>query len=437
MSIELITVLMLGSLVVLMLMGLPNAFATGGVAVIFLLYLWGPPAFMLVMLRVWATMGDFILIAVPMFILMASILERSGIGDELYEAIYCWLGSLRGGLAIATVVASAVLAAMVGIVGAGVVMMGLIALPAMRKRGYEKNLALGSICSGGSLGLLIPPSILYIIYGMTAGVSIGKLFAGGIGPGVLLAVLFIAYIAIISYLRPNIAPALSEEERRMPLRQKFVLLKGLVLPGLLMLLVLGSIFFGVAVPSEAAGVGALGAVLCAVARRRFSWKMLKEAVIETTKITSMIMWIIFGASALIGVYTLAGGAAFVERTVLALPLCRWGILILTQVLFIFLGMFIEYIGLLLITVPIFVPIIIALDFCPIWFGILFSINMQIASLSPPFGYSLFYLKGVAPPDISMLDIYRSVWPFMALQLLTLILVMTFPQIAMWLPSVLF
>jgi len=437
MSIELITLLMFGSLVVLMAMGLPNAFATGGIAVAFLLYLWGPPAFMMVMLRVWATMSDFILIAVPMFILMASILERSGIGDELYEAIYRWLGSLRGGLAMATVIACAILAAMVGIVGAGVVMMGLVALPAMRKRGYKKGLTLGCVCAGGSLGLLIPPSILYILYGMTAGVSIGHLFAGGIGPGILLAVLFIIYIGILSYFRPDVAPALPEEERRMPLKQKLALLKGLVLPALLVFLVLGSIFLGAAVPSEAAGVGALGAVLCAVVRRRFNWKMLKESLVETTKITSMVIWIVFGASALIGVYTLAGGARFVEETVLALPLGRWGILILTQVFYIFMGMFIEYIGLLLISVPIFVPIIVALDFCPIWFGILFSVNMQIASLSPPFGYSLFYLKGVAPPDISLWDIYLSVWPFMGIQLITLILVMIFPQIAMWLPGILF
>jgi len=437
MSIELITLLMFGSLVVLMIMGLPNAFATGGVAAILLLYLWGPPAFTLVMLRVWGTMGDFILIAVPMFILMASILERAGIGDELYEAIYRWMGSLRGGLAISTVIASAFLAAMVGIVGAGVVMMGLIALPAMLKRGYHKNIALGSVCAGGSLGILIPPSILYILYGMTAGVSIGELFAGGIGPGILLAGLYIVYIGIMSYLRPDIAPALPEEERRMPLRQKLALSKGLILPGTLVFLVLGSIFLGVAVPSEAAGVGAVGAVLCAVVKRRFNWKMLKESLAETTKITSMIMWIIFGASALMGVYTMAGGTRFVEETILALPIGRWGILIATQVFYIIMGMFIEYIGLLLITVPIFVPIMVDLGFCPIWFGILFSINMQIASLSPPFGYSLFYLKGVAPPEISMLDIWRGTWPFMIIQLITLILVIIFPPIAMWLPGVLF
>jgi len=435
MSIELVTIFMFGSLIVLMIMGLPKAFACGGVAVVFLMLLWGPPAIMMVTLRIWETMGNFILIAVPTFILMGSIMERSGIGDELYEAIYRWTGFLRGGLAISTVIASAILAAMIGIVGGGVVIMGLVALPAMIKRGYHKNMALGSICAGGSLGLLIPPSILYILYGMLAGVSIGKLFAGGVGPGILLAGLYIVYIGINSYLRPDIAPALSEEER-LPLRQKLALFKGLILPGILVFLVLGSIMLGMAVPSEAAGVGALGAILCAVVKRRFSWKMLKDALVETTKITSMILWIVFGATALISVYTMAGGARFVEETFLALPLGRWGLLIMTQIFFIILGCFIEYLGLMLITIPIFVPIMVELGFDPIWFGILFSVNMQIASLSPPFGYSLFYLKGVAPPDISMLDIYRGTWPFMIIQAIVLILVMIFPPIAMWLPGVL-
>lgn len=434
MSIELITLLMFGSMVILVILGLPFGFATGGIATVFLLYLWGPPAFFLVFGRVWDVMGSFVFVAVPMFVFMAKMLERAGIAEELFEAIHHWMGSLRGGLAVATVVACTVLAAMVGIIGAGVVMMGLVALPSMLKRHYHKDLALGSICAGGSLGILIPPSVLFILYAMVAGVSVGKLFIGGVIPGLLLSSLFITYIIIRCLLQPDLAPAIPEAEKLTSLRQKLLLLKGLILPSLLIILVLGSIFLGIAAPTEAAGVGALGATLCAVVRRRLTWQNLKDVIFETTKITSMITWLIFGASTLIGVYTFAGGARFIEATILALPLCPWGILIMMQVILIFMGMFIDWIGILMITGPIFVPIITALGFDPIWFGILFNLNMQISFLSPPFGPALFYLKGVTPPEITMGDLYHCIWPFVILQMIGLVLVMIFPQIGMWLPG---
>jgi len=433
MSIELITLLMFGSMVVLLILGLPLAFTTGGIAAAFVLLLWGPPAFIMVMSRTLDIMGSFILIAVPLFVFMAAMLERSGIGEDLFKTIYHWMGSLPGGLAIATVVVCTILAAMVGIIGAGIVMMGLIALPAMLKRHYGKSIALGSIMAGGSLGILIPPSVLFIIYAMVAGVSVGKLFVGGIIPGLLLAALFIAYISIRSRLRPELAPPLPKVER-LPFRQKLNLLKGLIAPVLLIILVLGSIFVGIATPSEAAGVGSLGAILCAIARRRLTWQNLKGVVFETTKVTCMIMWLIFGSSSLIGVYTLAGGARFVEEIILGLPLGPWGILIMIQIILIIMGMFIDWIGILMITGPIFVPIITALGFDPLWFGILFNLNMQISFLSPPFGPALFYLKGVAPPEITIGDLYRSIWPFVTLQLIGLILVILFPQIGLWLPA---
>lgn len=435
MDIELLTIFMFGALVLLLVLGLPFAFATGGTAVIFLIYLWGPPALMLIVMRVWDLMGSFILVAVPMFIFMGAVLERSGIAAALYEAIYQWMGRLRGGLAMATVVVCAILAAMVGIVGAGVVTMGIIALPEMLKRRYHKGMPLGSICAGGALGYLIPPSILFIFYAMAAGVSVGALFAGGFLPGLLLVVLYIVYIGIRGYFQPDMAPAVPKKEI-LPLKRRLILLKGVILPVLLICVVLGSIFTGIATPTEASGIGAMGALICAAVRRRLTWGMLKEVSYLTTGLTCMFMWVVFGASAFVGVYTLAGGARFLEEVILGLPLCPWGILIAMQIVLLILGMFVDWSGILMLTMPIFVPIIVELGFCPIWFGILFCINMQIAVLSPPFGLTLFYLKGVAPPEITMGDIYRSVWPFIGIQLLVLALVMIFPQIAMWLPNLL-
>ena len=433
MSIELITILMFGSLVVLLMLGLPLAFATGGIAAVFLLFLWGPPAFLLIVARVWELMISFVMVAVPMFIFMANVLDRAGVAADLYEAVYQWTDRLRGGLAIATVVACAILAAMVGIIGAGIVTMGLIALPAMLKRHYHKGMALGSICAGGSLGILIPPSVLFILYGLVAGVSVGRLFLGGVGPGLLLGGLYILYIGIRSFFQPGVAPAVPEEER-LPLRHKLSLLKGVILPAFLIVTVLGSIFGGIATPTEAAGIGCLGAILCAAIRRRLTWGMLKDVIFQTTKVTCVLLWVVFGAYSLIGVYTLAGGARFIEEIIVGLPLGPWGILIVMQIIFIILGMFIDWIGILMITMPIFVPIITDLGFDPLWFGILFNLNMQIAFLSPPFGLALFYLKGVAPPEITMTDLYRSIWPFVTLQMIGLVLVMIFPQIGMWLPN---
>ncbi|MCL0066334.1 TRAP transporter large permease subunit [Thermodesulfovibrionales bacterium] len=289
MDIELLTIFMFGALVLLLVLGLPFAFATGGTAVIFLIYLWGPPALMLIVMRIWDLMGSFILVAVPMFIFMGAVLERSGIAAALYEAIYQWMGRLRGGLAMATVVVCAILAAMVGIVGAGVVTMGIIALPEMLKRRYHKGMPLGSICAGGALGYLIPPSILFIFYAMAAGVSVGALFAGGFLPGLLLVVLYIVYIGIRGYFQPDMAPAVPKEEM-LPLKRRLILLKGVILPVLLICVVLGSIFTGIATPTEASGIGTMGALICAAVRRRLTWGMLKEVSYLTTGLTCMFMW---------------------------------------------------------------------------------------------------------------------------------------------------
>ena len=434
MSIEWITVLMIVSFITVLGAGLPLAFATGAVAVIFAVALFGPQSLSLVVSRIFTLMGNYVLVAVPLFIFMACVLERAGVAEELFRAVHVWSGRVRGGLAVAVIISCAIMAAMVGVIGAEVVTMGVVALPAMLSRKYDKDIALGSICAGGGLATLIPPSVVLIMYGLTAGVSVGRLYMAGVVPGLILAGLFITYIATRCYLQPELAPAASAEERSIPLTAKLALLKGLILPGLVAFGVLGSLYLGLATPSEAAGVGALGALVSAAVHGRLTWPNIVGAVRDTTKVTCMLYWLFFGASALIGVYTLAGGTSFMKQTITALPVGPWGIVLLMQIVWIILGSLIDWIGILLLTAPIFVPIVESLGFDSVWFGVLFCMNMQISYLSPPFGPAVFYLKGVTPPDITIGDIFHSIWPFMALQIVGLGLVMTFPQLALWLPN---
>ena len=431
MSIELITLFMFGSLVVLLLAGVPIAFVTGSVAAVTILYLWGPNSFFLIVSHTWSRMTEFSLAAIPLFIFMANILERAGIGERLFSAIHVWTGPIRGSLAVSTIIATTILAAMVGIIGAGEVLMGLIALPAMLQRGYSKSLALGCILAGGGLGQLIPPAIILIVYALVAGVSIGKLFAGGLGAGLMLSAIYIIYILIRSYHNPKLAPLATKEEREMPWMDKIKALQGLIAPLLLVLAVLGSIFQGIATPSEAAGVGALGAMITAAGYRQLSWPNLRDAVYRTTRSTCMILWIFFAVSAFSGVFTLAGGGEFVEKMIKGLPFGRWGILIAIQIFYIIMGVPMDWLGILLITGPVIFPIVKSMGFDMVWFGILFSVNMQIAYLSPPVGAAMFYLKSVAPKEISMGDIFRAAIPFACLQLLGLILLMVFPEIVTW------
>ncbi|OGK76987.1 MAG: C4-dicarboxylate ABC transporter permease [Candidatus Rokubacteria bacterium GWC2_70_16] len=434
MTIEWITVLMILSFMAILAAGLPLAFATGAVAVIFALLLFGPSSLNLIVSRVFTLMGNYVLVSVPLFILMACILERAGVAEDLFQAVHVWSGRLRGGLAVAVIISCAIMAAMVGVIGAEVVTMGVVALPAMLSRKYDKDLALGSICAGGGLATLIPPSVVFIMYGLTAGVSVGQLYMAGVVPGLLLAGLYIAYIVTRAHLQPHLAPPASAEELGMPLSAKLRLLRGLILPGLVAGGVLGSLYAGLATPTEAAGVGCLGALVAAAVHRRLTWENITRAVVDTTRVTCMLYWLFFGASTLIGVYTLAGGTNFMKQAITALPIGPWGILALMMLIWVILGCLIDWIGILLLTAPIFVPIIESLGFNSIWFGVLFCMNMQISYLSPPFGPAAFYLKGVTPPDITVGDIFHSIWPFMALQVVALISVMAFPQLALWLPS---
>jgi len=434
MSPELITISMFAAFFLLLALGVPLAWTTGSVGLLFSFFLWGPSSLSMVILRIWNTMGSFSMIAIPLFVFMGNMLQKSGIADDLFKAFHVWIGGIRGGLAAATIVLCTILAAMIGTVGADVTITGLIALPFMLQRGYDKHMALGSIVAGGALGVLIPPSIMFIIYGVSVGESIGKLFMGGVGPGLLFGALFICYILTKCYLNPDAGPAAPEEERRIPLKQKIGMFKSLIMPILLVLGVMGSIFGGVATPGEAAGVGALGAILCAAVRRQLTWTNLKNSLFDTMKTVGLILWIVFGAMIFITTYTLGGGPEFVRSTLVSLPLNPWFVLIIIQVILLFLGMVLDIIGITVLLAPIFVPVIKTLGFDPLWFGVIFNLNLQVAYLSPPFGYSMFYLKAVAPPDVTMTDLYRSVLPYMALQVIGMALCMIFPQIVLWLPN---
>ena len=425
---------MFGLMIVLLLSGVPLSFALGGLAVLGGYLLLGDVAFPWIVFRTWGLMTMFSFIAIPLFIFMASMLHHSGVAEDLYDAIHLWMGPVPGGLAVATILACAIVAAMVGTVGAGIVLMGLIALPAMMKRQYNTKLACGTIIAGGSLGVLIPPSILFIIYGTFAGMSIGKLFIGGIGPGLLYASLFIVYIIFRCWRHPLDGPAIPKEQRAIPLRVKLIKLKALVMPIILILTVLGTIFFGIATPTEAAAAGASGAFIITAIRRRMSLQTFKKAMLTTARTTGITMWIGFSAYAFVGVYALAGGDVFLRELAIGLPFGRWGIFAIIQIVLIVVGMFMDWVGILVLAIPIVVPLMVELGFDPLWFGIIFSLNMQMSFLTPPFGYSLFYLKGVAPEGITMTDIYRSVIPFLVLQSIGLILVILFPGIATWLPN---
>src|SRR5436305_2944698 len=444
-----LTLLLVGSLGALLALGLPMAFCTGSLAVVFL-FVFGSPAILNMMpARIFPFMTDYQLSAVPLFIFMAAMLERAGIIEELFDAIYKWLGSIKGGLASATVLACTALAAMVGVVGATEVTMGMIALPAMLKRGYDQRLACGSLLAGGTLGILIPPSVMAIVYAVVAQQSLGELLVGSIFPGFLLSGLYISYILIRCYINPSLGPALPPDGR-VSTREKFVLLKNTIAPLLLIILVLGVIFIGIATPVEAAGIGTFGALFVSALHRRLNWPSVQEAAIATLKATAMVMWIFFGATMFVGFFIVKGGQTFVANTILGTGLPPYGILMLMMVILFVLGMFIDWVGILLLTVPIFLPIMKSLPWTglfglpgvppedvALWYGVIFMVNMQMAFLSPPFGYSLFYLKSVAPPEISMATIFRAAVNFMVLQWIGVGLCIVFPAIVVWLPGLVY
>jgi tripartite ATP-independent transporter DctM subunit len=363
-------------------------------------------------------------------------MDRSGVARDLYDAMSVWAGGLPGGIAVMTLVAAVFMAATTGIIGGEIILLGLVALPQMLRLGYQKNIAIGTICAGGSLGTMIPPSIVLIFYGLTANVSIGELFVAVIMPGLLLAAIYLVYILVRCWLDPSIAPPLPAAERDMPLGAKLRLLKGLILPMGIAFGVLGSIYAGIAAVSEAAAVGVAGTIFAAWVRGELSWELLRGALHQTMSTCGLLLWLTFGATALIGVYNLLGGIRFIQDAMTGLPFEPIVIVLIMMAVLIVLGLFMDWVGILLLTMPIFVPIIEDLGYDAIWFGILFCMNMQISYLSPPFGPAAFYLKSVAPPEISLHHIYKALWPFMLMQIAAMLLVMIFPQIALWLPAAL-
>ncbi|RAI02192.1 TRAP transporter permease DctM/Q [Acuticoccus sediminis] len=429
------TSILFGGMLVFLGIGVPIAFALGGFSIALIYLFWSPMALSMLPIRAFGTATSFEYVAIPLFIFMAAMLQRAKIADDLFDAMQRFFGGLRGGLAIGTVLVCTIFAAMAGVSGAATISMGMLAVPAMLQRGYGKGVALGSVAAGGSLGILIPPSVTMIVYGIVANTSIGRMYAGGLLPGLLIAFLFCIYLVTRGLLNPEESGGM--ELRRYTWKEKLSGLTGLVIPLLLVVAVMGSILTGIASVSEAAAVGAAGAIFAAAVLRRLTYAALRDSCYETVKLSCMIFWIIIGATALSTFYTAMGAARFLEALVLGLEVNRWFILIGMQVILLFLGMLLDTVGIIMITAPIFVPIIIKLGFDPVWFGILYIVNMEIGFLTPPFGYNLFYLRGVAPPSVKMTDIYASVIPFILLMMLGLALCMIFPQIILVLPNLLF
>jgi tripartite ATP-independent transporter DctM subunit len=430
MSIELTTLMLFGGLLVLLALGVPVVFALGGISVLITFMIGGPDDLYVVATTTYRELTDPGLITIPLFLLMGNFLIHSGISDRLFRALNHWLSGLRGGLAIVSVGVCVALA-MCGGFGPGILTMGLIAVPAMLKQHYNKSLALGCVMAGGVLGEIIPPSIIMIIFAYISRISIGKIFFGGAIPGFITASLYVLYILVICYLKPGLAPRLTEKTSW---KTRWTSLKDIVLPALLVVLVLGSIFYGIATPTEAAGVGAFGSFLVCAIYRRAGWKVISDSCLETMKISGLALWILVAATLFGVVYTSAGAQDMVMDIVQAVPVNRWLILVAMQIILLIFGMFMDDYAVLTICAPIFIPIAVYLGFDPVWFAIVFILNMQVAYLTPPFGWALILMKGVAPPEVHTKNIWQSVPPFVAIQLIVLIMTMLFPQLALWLPA---
>ncbi len=432
MGIEWGTYVLVGSIFLLLLTGLPLAFVTGLVALIFTVGWFGPNAIPLVISRVYGFITEYSLVAVPMFVFMASLLDRSGIAKDLFSGMRVLAGRLPGGVAIQTLVVAVFLAAMSGIIGGEIVLLGILALPQMLRLGYDRKIAIGVVCGGGSLGTMIPPSIVLIIYGLIASVSIADLFAAAVTPGIMLASLYMLYVLGRCLMNPDLAPPMPPipvDERR---AQKIQAIKSVILPAGIAFMVLGTIYAGIASVTEAAAMGVFGVLIATLIRRELTFKLVHESVMQTLTTCGMIVWIGVGAAILVGVYNLMGGNRFVSATILGIDAAPVLIIMVMMLILLVLGLFLDWIGIAMLTLPIFVPIITQLGYDPIWFGILFAVNMQVSFLSPPFGPAAFYLKGVAPPEITLRDIFSSLLPFILMQLTVLGLMLAFPDIAMWL-----
>jgi tripartite ATP-independent transporter DctM subunit len=441
---EMMAILMFTGLVALIIVGHPLAVTLAAVAMLFGLIDNGfnvPALLDLFVNNAWGIFLNYTLVAIPLFIFMAQILDRSKVSEGLFDALYITLGGMRGGLGLAVIMVSTVFAATTGIIGASVVAMGLMATPALLRRGYNRPLSAGIICSSGTLGILIPPSIMLVVYGGLTGLketSVGNLFAAAIVPGLVLSGLYLLYVAVLCGINPKLGPPIPKAERTTTLGQKILMVtKNFVPPFGLILVVMGTILAGMATPTEAAALGAVGAVLLALFSRKLSWEVITQASISTARTTAMIMALFVGGKLFSVVFLSMGGGDVVADALLGMEVSPYVVLFIMMGVVFFLGMFIDWAAILLVVVPIFTPIAMDLGFDPLWFAMLICINLQTSFLTPPFGYALFYFKGVAPPEFTMGDVYKGIFPFVLIQLIGLGLMIAYPQIITWLPDLVF
>jgi len=444
MSVELLTILMFVTLMASIALGHPLAVTLAAVATVFGLIENGFDVASLLGLfanNAWGIFLNYTLVAIPLFIFMAQILDRSKVSEGLFDALYQVLGGLRGGLGMAVIVVSTVFAATTGIIGASVVAMGLMAGPALLRRGYDRGLGAGIICSSGTLGILIPPSIMLVVYGGLTGqkeTSVGNLFAAAILPGLLLSGLYLLYVGVRCYMNPKLGPPIPKEDRTATIGQKVSMtMKNFVPPFGLILTVMGTILAGIATPTEAAALGCIGALVLALATRKLNWDVITQSCISTARTTAMIMALFVGGKFFSVVFLSMGGGDVVADVLLGMDVSPYVVFVIMMAVVFVMGMFIDWAAILLVVVPIFTPIALDLDFNPLWFAMMVCINLQTSFLTPPFGYALFYFKGVAPPEYTMGDVYRGIIPFVMIQLVGLAILMYFPGIITWLPGVFF
>jgi tripartite ATP-independent transporter DctM subunit len=437
---------MLGLIVAAILLGFPIAFTLMGMGILFgVAAFWRPgmalgdnPVFDSMVLRAYGVMTNDVIISVPLFIFMGYIVERSGIIDRLFKSLELSMARVPAALAVATIATCAVFAAATGIVGAVVTLMGLLVLQPMLKAGYDVKMAAGAIAAGGCLGILIPPSVMLILYGATAGVSVVQLYAGAFGPGILLALLYIGYVMVRAKLNPRLAPPLPAEERNVPRLQIARMLLTSFLPlALLIGAVLGSIVGGWATASEAAALGAIGALALAAAYRRLSWDRLKDSVFLTSRTTAMVCWLLVGSMVFSSTFAVLGGQRILEQWVYSMDLSPGGFMLLSQVIIFLLGWPLDWTVIIIIFIPIFLPMLAHFGIDPLFFGLLTALNLQTAFLSPPMAMAAYYLKGVAPPHVTLGQIFSGMVPFMLLQISAMVMLFLFPQIGLWLPRLLY
>ncbi len=441
---ETLAVLMFLSFIMLVFTGFPVAWILGGLAVIFSALAvvlqvdfalpmgldWAYTS--LTVERIWNVMENWVMVALPMFIFMGLLLDRSGIANQLMTSFARLFGSVRGGLAITVILIGLLLAATTGIIGASVVLLALLGLPAMLSQGYDKSLASGTVCAVGTLGILIPPSIMLVLMADRMSMSVGDLFLGAVFPGMLLGGLYIFYVLAVGRFKPELAPAAPSAGFDIGLLLD--LFKAILPPAFLILAVLGSIFFGLATPTEAAGVGAAGALLLAAINRKLTRSVMSDVLQETTRTTAFIFAVLLGATAFSLVLRGLGGDELIERVLLALPFEPTGIIICILIATFILGFFLDWIELTLIVLPLVSPVVASLGFDPVWFTILFAVCLQTSFLTPPVGFAIFYLKGVAPPGVDVVTIYRGVIPFIALQVLGMLIIFNWEALVTWLPA---